>query len=661
MQNAFHLTRNARGHFDTLLPLLDKTLSELPERDIQLFRLRLERQFQNLFDGLKPVYGARADFPKMLERLVVLLAEGYKARPEDLKLLDIERDLTPDWFQREGMVGYVFYVERFTGTLQGINEKLGYLEDLGATYLHLMKIIKPREGENDGGYAVADYRAVDPKVGTMDDLENLCRTLRERSISVCVDLVLNHCAKEHPWAQRARAGDTHYQDYFYMYPDRTMPDKFERTLPEVFPDFAPGNFSYYPEIDKWVWTTFNEYQWDLNWSNPEVFLEIVGVMLHLANRGVEVFRLDAVAFMWKRLGTNAQNQPEVHDLLQALRACSRVATPAVAHKAEAIVSPQDLIHYFGTGKHHGKVSNIAYHNTLMVQFWSSLASRDTRLMTHTLQEFPRAPSSVAWATYIRGHDDIGWAVTDEDAAAVGLNGFLHRQFLSSYYAGDFEGSHAQGMVFQYNPVTQDRRISGTFASLAGLERALEQDDTLGVTLSIERILLGHALIMGYGGIPLLYMGDEIGLLNDYDYARVPEAASDNRWLHRPFMDWERAAQRFEAGTPEARIFEGLQKIIRARKRTPHLHASYESVTLPTPNPHLYAYRRMHPLGTMVAVYNFSEAPQLLPANLLYENGLTRPFDALEGVFVNLVDSALHLGPYGRRWLLQAESMGIDAG
>ncbi len=651
MQNLLTFTPEARRLFDRLQPALERILSDLPDRDAQLFRLRLERHFQNLFDGLKPVYGARDDFDAVLERLVVLLAKGYRARPEDLKLLDLERDLSPDWFQREGMVGYVFYVERFAGTLQGVTEKLDYIEALGVTYLHLMKIIKPREGENDGGYAVADYEAVDPKVGTIDDLETLCRILRERGVSVCVDLVLNHCAKEHPWARRARAGDARYQDYFYMYPDRTMPDEYERTLPEIFPDFAPGNFSHYPEMDKWVWTTFNEYQWDLNWSNPEVFLDVVSVMLTLANRGVEVFRLDAVAFMWKRLGTNSQNQPEVYDLLQALRACSRVATPAVAHKAEAIVSPQDLIHYFGTGKHHGKVSNIAYHNTLMVQFWSSLASRDTKLMTHTLQEFPRTPTNVAWATYIRGHDDIGWAVTDEDAAAVGLNGFLHRQFLSSYYAGEFGGSHSRGAVFQYNPVTQDRRISGTFASLAGLEEALEEGDAVRVTLSIERILLGHALIAGYGGIPLVYMGDEIGLLNDYGYARDPETAGDNRWLHRPSMDWEKANRRFEPGTLEARIFEGLQKIIRARKRTPHLHASYKSVTLTTPNPHLYVYRRLHPLGAMVAVYNFSEAPQPLPVEVLFENGLTEPFNALEETFINL-SYAPRLEPYGRLWLLQ---------
>ena len=648
MQNALLLTPDARRHFDALLSKVDVILRGLPERDQQIFKLRLARYFQNLYDGLEPLYGKRGDFAEFVERLVIRLAEHYAARPEDLKTLDIERDLTPDWFQREGMVGYVFYVERFAGTLGGVGEKLGYLEDIGANYLHLMKTIRARQGENDGGYAVENYREVEPELGTVDDLENLCRTLRGRGVSVCLDLVLNHCAKEHEWARRARAGEKKYQDYFYIYQDRAMPDEYEKTLPEVFPDFAPGNFSFYPEVG-WVWTTFNEYQWDLNWSNPDVLLEIVDILFFWANKGVEIFRLDAVAFMWKRLGTDSQNQPEVHDILQALRACSRIAAPAAAHKAEAIVSPDDLIHYFGTGKRYGKVSNIAYHNSLMVQFWSALASRDTRLMTHTLQRFPRPSARVAWGTYIRCHDDIGWAVTEEDAAAVGLNGFLHRAFLSDYYSGEFGGSHSRGEVFQFNPETGDRRISGSFASLAGLEQGLERQDEHLIALSIERILLGHALIAGFGGIPLFYMGDELGLLNDYRYAQ--EHPEDNRWLHRPHMDWGAAARRNDPGSVEARVFTGTQKIIRARKRTPHFHASYANDILDSGNPYLFTYSRSHPLGILVAIYNFSEEQQGLSRGWLQAQGLDGAFDVLEQRFVTFSGDRLNLGPYARLWLI----------
>ncbi len=651
MQNAHLFSEQTKLQFDKLLSKLKPALKGMAQRDKDLFLIRLERYFQNLYDGLYPVYGQREDFGAFLGQLVTVMLESYKARPSDLKVLDIERDITPDWFQREQMVGYVFYVERFADSIKGILDKLDYLEELGVTYVHLMKLIHPREGENDGGFAVLDYRDVDPKLGSVDDLEALCSVFRERGISVCIDLVLNHCAKDHAWAKAALDGDKVYQDYFYMFPDRTMPDEYEKTLLEVFPDFAPGSFSYYEDIDKWVWTTFYEFQWDLNWSNPKLFLEIVEIMMYWANKGVDVFRLDAVAFMWKRLGTQSQNQLEVFDLLQALRSCSRIATPAVAHKAEAIVSPDDLVKYFGVGKHHGKVSNLAYHNSLMVQYWSALASRDTRLMTHTLREFPRTPNSIAWGTYIRCHDDIGWAVTDEDAAAIGLNGFLHRKFLSDYYAGEFEGSHAKGQVFQFNPVTQDKRISGSFASLAGLEKGLEENNQDLTNFSVKRMLMGFALICGFGGIPLLYMGDELGLINDKSYLKEDDLAKDNRWAHRPFMDWKKAEKRHKQGTLEAKLFEGLQNIIKVRKQTPQLSTIYESVVLDIGHPHLFIYRRLHPLGAFLAIYNFTDSPQSLDSSICFEQQLTEPFDQLSQTFVDIQNGLITLEPYQSLWLV----------
>ena len=642
----------ARAHHDRLLVALEDLLAPLEPMARQLFEARLARRFEDLFDGLEPLYGQRPDFADVLERLVRSLARGWIARPEALKTLDLERDLAPDWFQHESMLGYVFYVERFAGTLAGVHEHLDYLEELGATYVHLMKVMRSREGENDGGYAVVDYRRVDPAIGDNEDLGTLCTALRARGMSVCLDLVLNHCAREHPWAVAARAGDERYLGYFHTFPDRTLPDAYERTLPEVFPDFAPGNFTFDEQSGRWFWTTFNTYQWDLNWTNPEVFLEIVEVMLELANLGVEVFRLDAVAFMWKRLGTDSQNQEEVYDLLQALRACSRIATPAVVHKAEAIVSPDDLIRYFGVGRRHGKVSNIAYHNSLMVQFWSALASGDTRLMTHALGEFPRTPTNISWGTYIRCHDDIGWAIADDDAAATGLDGFAHRSFLSDYYTGEFAGSFARGGVFQYNPGTGDRRVNGTFASLAGMELALESGDDDALGLAIERVLLGHALIAGFGGLPLIYMGDEIGLLNDRRWAEDPEHAGDSRWLHRPAMDWSLAASRHDPASVAGRLFDGLRRIVRARRATPQLHAEHHTEILRTGHPRVFAHVRPHPLGPLVGVYNFTAGTQWLRLDVLRAAGLERPFDRLgDGPPQWSDDDHVVLPPYARLWLV----------
>ena len=288
------------------------------------------------------------------------------------------------------MVGYVFYVDRFAKNLKGVLDHVGYLESLGVTYVHFMPCLKPRPGPNDGGYSVMDYATIDPRLGTMADFEAVATALRARGMSVCIDLVLNHTAKEHAWAEKAKQGDAKYQDYYWMFDTDEVPKQYEKTLVEIFPDDAPGSFTHYPDFGKYVWTTFNEHQWDLNWSNPEVFLEVVDIILNLANKGAEIMRLDAVAFMWKRMGTNCQNQPEVHDILQGLRAATRIAAPAVIHKAEAIVAPRDLVPYLGQGRHAGREANLAYHNNLMVQYWSSLATRDTRADDpHLAHAFPR--------------------------------------------------------------------------------------------------------------------------------------------------------------------------------------------------------------------------------------------------------------------------------
>ncbi|MGL4311338.1 MAG: alpha-amylase family protein, partial [Paracoccaceae bacterium] len=481
-----------------------------------VFDLRLARSAGDLWGMLGRLYGHRPDYADFRKALLKTLRKGWETRPEELRTLDLQRDLEPDWFQRPDMAGYVFYIDRFAGNLNGVLDKLDYLTDLGITYVHLMPCLKPRPGDSDGGYSVMDYRKINPAFGTMADFERVAAALRERGISLCVDLVLNHTAKEHAWAEKARKGDAKYQDYYLMFDDPALPEAYEKTLVEVFPDNAPGSFTHYPEIGRWVWTTFNEHQWDLNWANPWVFLEIVEVMLFLANRGVDVLRLDAVAFMWKRMGTRCQSEPEVHMILQALRACSRIATAAVIHLEEAIVAPAEMLPYLGRGEHDGKEGNLAYHNSLMVQFWGALATRDTRLMTHVLRShFPEVLTNATYATYIRCHDDIGWAVTDEDAAALGFSGQAHRAYLSDFYEGAFPGSFAQGALFQVNEATGDKRISGSFASLAGLEKAMAAGDAGAIDMAVHRILMGHALIAGFGGIPLIYMGDELGFLNDH--------------------------------------------------------------------------------------------------------------------------------------------------
>ncbi len=622
-----------------------EALQGVSEERREAFALRLDRWWEDLLDGLAAVY-PHPD--AVARRLVAIAARGYADRPADLHRLDQRRLLSPDWLQQPRMFGYACYAERFAGDLAGLTDHLDHLEDLGVTYLHLMPLLQPREGDNDGGYAVQDYRAVRADLGTVDDLRDLASTLRGRGISLVVDLVLNHVAREHEWAEKARAGDPAYRDYFHVHPDRTLPDAFEQTLPEVFPDFAPGNFTWDEELAGWVWTTFNEWQWDLNWGNPEVLLELADVILALANLGVEVFRLDAVAFLWKRLGTNCQNQPEVHALTQVLRTVARLAAPAVAFKAEAIVGPRDLVQYLGLGGQAGRVSDLAYHNSLMVQVWSMLATGDTVLARQALAALPATPTTGTWIAYVRCHDDIGWAIDDGDAAAVGLNGHDHRHFLADWYAGEFPGSWADGLVFQHNPDTGDRRISGTAASLAGI-----RTDPDG---ALARLFLAHAIVAGWGGVPVIWSGDELGQPNDADWAAEPGHEDDNRWAHRPRLDRSRADRRHDLRTEPGKVFSGVAHLARVRAGLPQLHASASSRVLTDTDPGVLATVRGHASGPMVCLYNVTREPRPFPFDRLRDAGLTTPYDALGGHGVTAgADGVVWLPAYAAWWVVDGSA------
>ncbi len=638
---------------DAVLAAAAIELKSLDDRDVEQFAMRLARWWPDLRDGLGAVFAPDAVGPVAC-RLVAIAARAFAARDVELRRLDQERLLEPGWFQHPRMLGYAAYADRFADDLAGVEAHVPYLVELGVTYLHLMPLLQPRRGPNDGGYAVADYRAVRADLGTVEDLRRLASTLRRTGISLCLDLVLNHVAREHAWATAARAGDPRYRDYFIVFPDREMPDAFEATMPEVFPDFAPGSFTWDGDMGGWVWTTFNTWQWDLDWTNPDVICEFADIILFLANLGVEVVRLDAIAFIWKRLGTTSQNQPEVHAITQALRAVTRAAAPAVVFKAEAIVAPQDVVHYLGRGRHHGKVSDLAYHNTLMVQIWSMLATRDVRLSVRVLRAVNAVPSTTAWITYARCHDDIGWAIDDEDAAAVGLSGPAHRRFLSDYYSGDFWQSPARGLVFQENEQTGDRRISGMLASLAGLDAALESGDRDQLDLAIARILLTQTLVIGWGGVPVLWMGDELGLPNDPDWAADPAHAADNRWVHRPRMPWTVAARRERHGSVERRIFEGIAHRVRVRAALVQLDASVASEPLDPSDPGVLAVVRHHPVGSMLVLANVTDTERPFPAWRLYDVGLEPAVvvDALTGDRPRVDEQGdLRLPPYAVWWLV----------
>jgi amylosucrase len=623
----------------------------LGAREADAFLARLEQSAFDIREPLEALYGDVVDIDELVNDLVCDAIDAAAARPAKLRILDRRREIDPAWFQRSRMIGYVAYADRFAGSLEGVAKHLDYLVELGVTYLHLMPLLKPRAGENDGGYAVQDYDEVDPRVGTMADLQALADDLHERGIALCIDLVVNHTAREHQWAQQALAGDPVYRDCYLVFPDRTLPDAYERTLPEVFPDMAPGSFTEVEGLG-WVWTTFHEFQWDLNYANPIVFRAMLGTMFALANRGIDVLRLDAVPVLWKRMGTDCQNQPEAHLLVQAFRALTGLAAPGLALKAEAIVSPDMLVQYLGAHDRYQPECDLAYDNQLMVMLWSTLASRDVRLAEQALSRRRPAPQSTSWVTYVRCHDDIGWAVSDEDAAAVGLNGFSHRRFLNDYYSGRFAGSFARGALFQQNEATGDARISGSAASLCGIESALASGDDHELTLALRRLESMYAVVFSFGGIPLIYMGDELAMRNDPHWDDDPAHADDNRWMHRPPMDWVAAGRRIDAKTLEGKAFSAIRRLVDARQSLLALRAGGETEIVPTESNGVLAYRRVHPRSApFLALTNFSGVTQNLDADVVARAGLhaAQVVHATAGEL--LTDAGgIQLPPWGFGWL-----------
>lgn len=601
------------------------------------FESRLDQHFPRLFELLLQIYGDQYDFFWHLEHTLKTAAHAYLERSEALRNLDAERDSaqTP-WYQSETQLGGVCYVDLYAETLAGLRGRIPYFIEIGLTYLHLMPLFKCPDGNSDGGYAVSSFREVNPALGTMPELAALADELRANGISLVLDMVFNHTSDEHDWALAAKAGDPDYQDYYLMFPDRTFPDQYERTLREIFPEQAPGSFTHVPGLNKWVWTTFNTFQWDLNYANPAVFNRMLGEMLFLANQGVEVLRLDAVAFVWKQMGTVCENLPPAHWIIEALNLLTKIAAPATIFKSEAIVHPDEVVKYIGAE------CEISYHPTLMVLLWEALATRDVGLLRHTMAKRFTLPPKTAWVNYIRLHDDIGWSFANEDAAELGINGYDHRGFLNDFYIGKFPGSFASGVPFNFNPQTGDMRISGMAASLCGLEKALSTKDDAAIELAIRRYLLIQGLTLAAGGIPLIYLNDEYGALNDYGYLDNPDHAGDSRWIHRPRFDPLAWAQRTDSATIAGRLYQPLRRMIEVRKATPAFAADGVADWIESGNPHVLTFARFKGEQRVLIVANFSEGSQTVQ--------IQQPMNDLISKQSFVVDQPLTLAPYALLWL-----------
>ena len=596
----------------TLNRILDELAPEIRKQELRFFYSRLGANFYAIYSLFERLYGSRSDFYSTLRRLVEVMARNYIVRPQPFKEKDREREHDYNWFLHQKWVGMALYANGFAENLAGFLSRVDYLKELGVNFVHILPILECPSGKSDGGYAVSDFRKVDSRIGTNDDLQSIIESLHKHDALITLDVVVNHTSEEHEWAGKAAAGEKKYQDYYYVFDNRDIPDMFEKSMPEVFPETDPGNFTWNEKMKKWVMTVFHDYQWDLNYSNPEVFIEMLDIMLYWANKGVDVLRLDAVAFLWKKIGTASQNEREAHLVLQLFKDCCQVVAPGLLFIAEAIVAPLEIIKYFGEDAVVAKECEIAYNATFMALMWDGVATKNAKLLNQGLKSLPGKLERATWLNYLRCHDDIGLGFDDSDIQWVGYDPVQHRGFLVDYYTGNSPMSSSRGRPFGRNEKTGDARISGSLASLVGLETALETNDEKLIDDCCKHIVMLHSLIMSFGGIPLLYYGDELGTLNDYGYQQDEHISNDSRWLHRPKMNLKTSERRHMRGAIENRIFENLRKMISIRKDTRAFADFNNREILDLSNEALFGFVRFNyenPVDKVLVLANFSSNPQ----------------------------------------------------
>ena len=601
------------------------------------------QRFEARYDELKWLYCETYNNDmQAFSYLCNSLYEYYHSRSAALKKRDREREKTPFWYSTNSLVGMMLYVDNFADNLQGVRNKIAYLGESGVNYLHLMPLLKSPKDRSDGGYAVADFRRVQPQLGTMKDLEALTAACHKNGISVCLDFVMNHTSEDHAWAKAARAGDEEARKRYFFFDNWDIPFQFERTVPQVFPTTAPGNFTYLPDCDKVVMTTFYPYQWDLNYANPMVFNDMTENMLYLANAGLDVIRLDAVPYIWKELGTSCRNLPQVHKIVRMMRIICEIVCPSVLLLGEVVMEPSKVVPYFGTVEN--PECNMLYNVTTMASTWNSVATHDVRLLNRQMQQLAALPKNYVFLNYLRCHDDIGWGLDYEWLRGEGMLEAPHKKYLNDYFIGKFPGSVSRGELYNDDPVLQDARLCGTTASLCGIEAALwdKDDDALSLALNLDIML--HAYMFTQSGIPVIYSGDEVGQLNDYMYHADIKKKFDSRYLHRGKFDWELAAARRDASTYQGRIFSALRVLETARAANPVFKANAEFRSILTGSKNVLGIYRSYGGQELVALFNFGTEARMVAFPS------TRPF-------VNLFTGKRHtrksieLKPYEFIWAL----------
>ena len=560
-------------------------------------------RFKERYDELKWLYYELYNDEQGFNYLCGLIKEYYTDRSEDLKVLDRDREQNPTWYRGNGLIGMMLYVDNFADNLKGVIKKIDYFTESGINYLHLMPLLDSPKEHSDGGYAVSDFRKVRPDLGTMDDLRKLTAVCHKRGISCCLDFVMNHTSDEHEWAKAARAGSEVDRRRYFFFDNWDIPNGYECTVPQVFPTTAPGNFTQLAD-GRIVMTTFHPYQWDLNYSNPMVFNDMTENMLYLANAGIDVIRLDAVPYIWKELGTNCRNLPQVHNIVRMMRIICEIVCPSVLLLGEVVMEPSKVVPYFGSVEK--PECNMLYNVTTMASTWNTVATRDARLLKRQMEKLTELPKTYVFLNYLRCHDDVGWGLDYEWLSQRGMEQVSHKKFLNDYFIGKFPGSVSRGELYNDDPALQDARLCGTTASLCGVEAALFYGDQAALDKAVDCDIMLHAYMFTQSGIPVIYSGDEVGQLNDYLYHADIHKKFDSRYLHRGKFDWELAEKRNDETTYQGRVFTAIKKLIDIRFNNDAFVSCAEFYPIETGSANVLGLYREYGRQKLLALFNFCD-------------------------------------------------------
>lgn len=588
------------------------------KKNDSIFQHRLERHH----DELRWLYMELYQNGDMFAELCSQMYEYYNCRSKKLKERDLKREKGPDWYHGKDMLGMMLYTDNFAGNMKGVKEKIPYLKECNINCLHLMPFLDTPKGRSDGGYAVADFRKVRPDLGTMKDLIELTEKCHEEDINVCMDFVMNHTSEDHEWARRARAGEGEYMSRYFFYDNEEIPEKYEKTVPQVFPTTAPGNFTYLPETGHYVMTTFYPYQWDLNYRNPRVFNEMIYNFLYLTNQGIDIVRIDAVPYIWKELGTTCRNLKQVHTIVRMMRMIAEIVCPGVLLLGEVVMEPEKVVPYFGTVEK--PECHMLYNVTTMATTWNSIETGDIRLLKKQMDIVNQLPKQYVFLNYLRCHDDIGWGLDYETMRPWGIKEIPHKRYLNDYFTGKIRGSVSRGELYNDDPVTQDARFCGTTASMCGIEKAGFEHDEEAMNAAVREDIMLHAYMLTQSGIPMLYSGDELGQVNDYSYKNDPEKCADSRYIHRGKLPWELAEDKEDVTTVQGNIFQTLDWLEKIRRQEITFDKDADVYTYDVHDDSILCVLREYKGRRFFGIFNFSnqEKTAWMQEKGMYRNLLT---------------------------------------